>query len=493
MTEKTGQGRRAMTRDSRLFSFMLGLLMLAATRSSAQGTGELRLAPQVDERVELLSIVFRLAGNSEYNMNQLGGYSADIDSYFAPYKSHPAVLLAKKVAENNDVGFDAVMSMAVHLTPAPGLSPVIPFTDQIPDPRWGKDNAVLFAQTLRAFYRDTNFEKFFRSHQPMYQVAESRFHVVLEALDLDWYKKFYGEVPKGHFNVVLGLNNGGGNYGPKVIFPDGHQELYAITGCWTKDDSGNPTFSSADYLPQLIHEFNHSFVNPVIEQNKGQFAPADQVYRLVANQMREMAYGDSKVMVEESLVRAAVILYFESGKSSADRIDRMIIKEQANGFVWMDELCDLLRRFESQRSRYPTFASFVPEIAEVYRSLARRISEKIASFDRHCVHVTGMQPFPNHGTEVDPATKEVVITFDKALDPEGGPKHHGYSINLGQDGEEHFPIKGRPEFLPGNRSIKLPVELKPGWTYSFVLTPLAFGSPVGYPLVSYTVAFSTKK
>jgi hypothetical protein len=469
----------------------LGMLTLAVSCSCVSQTGGVSLVPRVDPRVELLSIVFRLAGSDEYNMSPLSRYTADIDRYFAPYKNHPAILLAKKLAEKNEVGFDAVMAMAVYLTPPPALSPVIPFTDEIPDARWGKSNAVLFTQALHDFYRDTSFEKFFTSHQAMYQLAESRFRVVLDGLDLDWYKNFYGEVPKGHFNVILGMNNGGGNYGPKVILADGQEELYAIVGCWTNDDSGNPTYS-ADYLPTLIHEFNHSFINPVIDQHGKEFAFVDQVYRPLASQMQAMAYGDSKVMVEESLVRAAVILYFESRKS-AEEIKRMLIGEQASGFVWMDELCDLLRHYVSQRTRYPTFSSFVPAIIEFYRSLAPHITEKIASFDQRCVHVTGVQPFPNHSASADPDTKEVVITFDKPLNPEGGPRHHGYSINYGPEGEKHFPISGKPEFLPGNRSIKLLVELKPDWSYSFVLTPLAFGSADGYPLVSYTVDFKTRQ
>lgn len=62
----------------------LSLFLLAATSGSAQHADALKLAPRADERVEPLSIVFRLAGNDEYNMNQLSGYSADIDKYFAP-------------------------------------------------------------------------------------------------------------------------------------------------------------------------------------------------------------------------------------------------------------------------------------------------------------------------------------------------------------------------------------------------------------------------
>jgi hypothetical protein len=56
-----------------------------------------------------------------------------------------------------------------------------------------------------------------------------------------------------------------------------------------------------------------------------------------------------------------------------------------------------------------------------------------------------------------------------------------------------LPISGKPEFLPGNHSIKLPIVLKRDWNYSFVLTPLAFASQDGYPLESYTVAFKTKR
>ena len=79
------------------------------------------LVPRVDPRVELLSIVFRLAGNSEYQMSPLKSYTEDIDAYFAPYKDHPAVLIAKKLASERDVGFDAVMNLAVHLSFPPAL------------------------------------------------------------------------------------------------------------------------------------------------------------------------------------------------------------------------------------------------------------------------------------------------------------------------------------------------------------------------------------
>ena len=451
-------------------------------------TGEIRLLPHVDERVELLSIVFRLAGNFEYNMSQLTRYTTDIDRYFAPYKNHAAVTAAAKLAKDNGVAFDAVMAMAVYLSPPPELAPIVPFTDSVPEARWGNENARTFVSVLRDFYRDTNFHAFFVAHRGLYDLADSRMTVLLGQLDLAWYKRFYGTMPNAHFHLILGMNNGGGNYGPKVVYPDGREELFAVIGAGTKDDAGQPTFDSPSlYLGSIIHEFNHSFINAVVRENWRDLGSAERVFNPVAPQMQRLAYGNPETMVYESLVRAAVILYFQSHGSDATQTRHRIVSEQAAGFVWMDELCDLLGKYESDRERYPTFRSFFPVIVEFYNSLAPRIGSKIAEFHARLVHVVRVEPFPNQAQDVDPDIKRLTIVFDKPLDPA-----RGYSINYGSGGKDHYAISGKPEFAPGAKAITVPVELKPDWSYSFVLTGLAFGSPDGYPLETYEVSFKTK-
>jgi hypothetical protein len=51
-----------------------------------------------DPRVELMSILFRLAGNQEYNGCRVPLYDQAIDRYFAPYRDHEAVRLARALA-----------------------------------------------------------------------------------------------------------------------------------------------------------------------------------------------------------------------------------------------------------------------------------------------------------------------------------------------------------------------------------------------------------
>jgi len=378
------------------------------------------------------------------------------------------------------------MAMAIHLSPAPVLQPLVPFTDKIPEPRWGKQNALEFVRLLQQFYRETHFEKFFATHAPLYQAAEAQFGAVLKEFDLGWYKNFYGELPKGHFNVVLGINNGSGNYGPKLVFADGHEELFAILGASDPDSAGNPTYS-ANELPTLIHEFNHSFMNPLVDQHLRELGTARQMYEPVAEKMRAMAYGQPDIVIKESLVRAAVILYLESKGQKKRDILIATRQEQARGFVWMSDLCALMRQYESQRDRYPAFSMFMPEVVKFFQELAPGIKDKVASFYANCVHFAGMKPFQDKTEDADPAVTELIITFDKPLDPA-----NGYSINYGREGKEHWPIAGKPQFLDGGRAVKLPVKLKPDWNYSFVLTPLAFASADGYPLETYIVNFKTR-
>jgi hypothetical protein len=439
------------------------------------------VVPHVDERVELFSIVFRLAGNPEYNKNTLPSYSADIDRYFAPYKDHPAIRMARALTRKNGVSFDAVMSMAISLSPPPELKPLVAFTPEVPDKRWGVADADKFLPLLRDFYRDSKFAEFYAAHRPMYRLAETRFATTLDSVDFGWYPRFYGKAPELTYHLILGMNNGGGNYGPRLVRPDGSTELFSIIGCWTHDDAGNPTYPpDQGYLSTIIHEFNHSFVNPAVDEHWSAFSGAEQVHTAVADKMRRMDYGSAETMVYESLVRAAVIVYFQDAGEDSHLNLKRIREEQRNGFFWMDELVELLKQYKAQRAQYPTFSSYMPQVALFYRNLAPRAAAKSA-------HVVSMEPFANHSQNVDASVQMIEIVVDKPLDPGAG-----YSINYGPGGSEHFAIAGKPTFNDSGLHILLPVQLKSNQTYSFVLTPALYTTRDGYPLESYTVEFKTK-
>jgi hypothetical protein len=204
--------------------FLLVLILVTGFNLRGQGglpadtAKSFKLSPVVDKRVELLSIVFRLAGNQEYNANDFKSYVTDINTHFTPYKKHPLIVLAHKLAQEKGISYDAVMFMAIHINQSPFLTPIIPFKQRVPEARWKSEDAEKFISLLQQFYRDAKCEDFFQKHSALYALAESRFDSVLRNVDMNWFEAYYGKLPEAKFNLVLGLGNGGGNYGPKIIF-----------------------------------------------------------------------------------------------------------------------------------------------------------------------------------------------------------------------------------------------------------------------------------
>ena len=105
--------------------------------------------PKVDKRIELISIVFRLAGNREFNGDDFKSYTQDIHNYFDKFKDHPLIHFASKLRAEKGVSYDAVMKMAFHIGESPSFSPKVEFTDIIPEKRWGKENAIKFLELLQ--------------------------------------------------------------------------------------------------------------------------------------------------------------------------------------------------------------------------------------------------------------------------------------------------------------------------------------------------------
>ena len=74
-----------------------------------------RITIEVDPRVELIGIVFRLAGNPEFNDGTLVQYAKAIEKHFGDFDNHPAVKMAVKLRNTRLMSCDGPMSLAVHI------------------------------------------------------------------------------------------------------------------------------------------------------------------------------------------------------------------------------------------------------------------------------------------------------------------------------------------------------------------------------------------
>ncbi|MGE8429671.1 MAG: DUF4932 domain-containing protein [Sphingobacterium sp.] len=439
--------------------------------------------PKVDERIEMLSIVFRLAGNREYSSAIFKRYVDRVNKHYSPFKEHELITFVNKIKSENGIGYDAVMSMAIHLDDKFNLKQKN--IDETLDKRWSSANALQFAALLKKFYKDSNSKRFFQDNRALYNEVEKRFLPIYEHIELDWYPKFYGKKPSEKFLIVNGLGNGGGNYGVAIENPRGHKKVYAIMGTWSMDSLGMAEFPLQSYFPTLLHEFNHSFVNYLLEKDTTIFRDnGEKLYSVVKEKMNRQAYRSWQTMLNEALVRAAVIKYQKDHHFSSEEISKETNEQLDRGFLWIEKLVDELENFDRQREKYPTLESYMPVLAEAYQSYATNISSLDENFEERRPKIISFEGIQDGQTNVSSTLGELKINFDKPLLGQGR-SFRGIS-------KESFPMIKGHRYSPDKKSVLIDWELEPNKIYEIIITGNAFRTADGIPMQDHYLKFSTK-
>lgn len=497
---------KSEVRKVRVLVVLAAVAFLALSGLEAGGLPEAqrRVGPisiSVDPRIELVSIVCRLAGYDEYNMKRFPRYDEAVLGWFGPFSGHEAVRLAREVRESDGISFNAPMSLAVIIKDVDSMAPVVPL-DVLPDdidPRWKAETARRFLAALRAFAADSRFEEFLKSQDAMYRTSVARFAAVLEKRKVTpWFDGYFGPRAGADFHLVLGLLNGGANYGASAHEKNGAR-LYSIIGVWRQDKEGLPVFED-DIIGMVVHEFCHLYTNPVVDRFAGSLERAGaEIFAQVETPMKASAYGDWKIMMYESFVRACVLRYLDAQVGAA-AMRQGLEKDIKGSFVWVGPLADLLKDFESDRKAYPAFEDFVPRIAaffedykgEVGRDLAKlkeKEDEKWEKIKAESPKIVRMEP-ENGAVDVDPGLKEIRIVFDRKM------KTDSFALMYAPGEEDQFPEEtGKVGYDSDERTLIIPVRLKPGWTYKFGLNSrqaIGFIDRNGAPLYPIKITFKTR-
>lgn len=360
-------------------NILLSLLAVIALTMQA------KVEVEVSETVELLSILSRTAGFQEYNMDMGGQYTVDVENWFAPFKDHPMVAYYQGLRDNFHIGYNAPVSLAVSLEIKDGKIMMVGKKELLDD-RWQNVDLDDFVARLNQFYTDTRFHEFYNQHQPFYQDILRKYDTnVMQYFLQDWYARFYGEEPSEKYRVIIGFTNGGQNYGADRQVPGMPKESFSICGYWTHPQMGSVLDQEnvKKYAaPTLIHEFNHAFVNPLIENEKnaailGNIPQA--LLELNSDIMRQQAYPEGKTVFNESVVRAATIIYMMDNGFSPEELNQELTDQVTRGFTWMPELVTAMRDYSSHRSKYRTLNDFYPQIAKV---LNKYVQNEKKRFDK---------------------------------------------------------------------------------------------------------------
>lgn len=143
--------------------------------------------------------------------------------------------------------------------------------------------------------------------------------------------------------------------------------------------------------------------------------PIHLLYGVVKEKMDRQAYGNWQTMLNEALVRAAVIKFQKDHHFSSEEISRETNEQLDRGFLWIEQLVDELDNFDRQRDRYPTLENYMPVLAKAYQFYAADISSLDATFEERRPKIISFDGIQDGQTNVSSMLGELKINFDKPL------------------------------------------------------------------------------
>jgi len=372
----------------------------------------------VDSRVEFLSAVARNAGFDEYRMpNASSPYSQRVDELLAPQLKHPAFDAMRAMRRDHGLSYDAVMSLAMHVTDPPELRERISF-DTHPanlDQRLvaGPTRALLVQ--LRDLAKVVGWDRFMVREVPIQRSAAAALSRSASQYPvLPWLEANLGPHGNTTCGLVAGLLAGGQNYGVGIQFPDGRPgEIRPVIGCSQWDAEGNPQYggNGNDRLCALVaHEFCHSWANPLVDRHAEEFRPVgERLFKLSRAQMERQAYGTWKTCMYETVVRALAIRCTASTISPTFAAD-LAKSDMSRGFGWVPALAEAIAPALASRKAGEPLDGIVPLVVQVLSKEADRLADAAARAPKL------LSSTPADGAQdVPPGPVTLVLVFDRPM------------------------------------------------------------------------------
>ena len=133
---------------------------------------------------------------------------------------------------------------------------------------------------------------------------------------------------------------------------------------------GVPRYARQRYVPTIVHEFSHSYLNPLVDRNLEALRPAGEtLFALLEEDMRRWGYDHWYVMLYEYLVRASTIRYLTIAEG-VEAAEAEGLRDVRAGFPGTLHLANTLGEYEADRLTYPKLQAFVPRLVDYFTELA---------------------------------------------------------------------------------------------------------------------------
>jgi Domain of unknown function (DUF4932) len=339
-------------------NIFLSIILLTTLISFGQAP---QLEISIDERVETLYTVAFL-NNYFLVSNHQSEYTHLIMKDLLDLKNHKAVKLFDTLSKKHHFTFYRPVEWILQYSDFPQLEKIYKKTDDLPQVSDNKEYMLdEFRNELKKFYNDSLYQKYIRNIKEynLKTIEKVKQSPTIEKLPT-YLENYYGK-KLGSYNLILSPLVHSGGFNSEIIDREGKLNVYATIGPNGEIDF-IPVFDK-DYLEMdmVLHEFGHSYVNPLMDKYEKKIEKLKEKYfteKLKLDAENE-GYTGWKYVFNELLLRATTIKITEKNFGK-DKANELIEYEKSVGFGLVENIVEILRLYENNRDKYPTFDEFYP-------------------------------------------------------------------------------------------------------------------------------------
>lgn len=297
---------------------------------------------------------------------------------YKEYRGHPAVERALEAGKNN--WFDIKTRLVIGLEEFPNAElnetvdeMTLRAFSESGDLDEGRELASTFLEALNELYTEVDFDQFLEKYSEYYKKAKEEVMTVLPPERLiPEMEAFYGKEFASYTlvpSMIQALTNAFG-----VKYPEnGETHILNVFGGFRPKDleKGDMGFSDAHMIEVYsIHEFGHSFANPVIDAlPESFFSETEVLFEPVADKMRASNYGSWRTTLYEHLVHAGEVMVTRrlGNPAEAQQMETNFVEK--DGYAYLPVFIEELETYESSGGVI-SYQQAVDRIAQRLQALA---------------------------------------------------------------------------------------------------------------------------
>ena len=300
---------------------ILMLLLFISLHSTAQKKIEVK----TNKNVEFMSMLGWLIiigekyeSGQEYINWDIQKFQIDTYKRFKKFANSKNIQTLKKAYENE--GFDSYIYLFYQLENFPNCklkneidSKYYLYLNDSMTISEAKENTIIIINDLNELYIETEFEKFWKEKKNLYKNAINEVKVNLPNKNfISEMERFYNNKKyTGYFLIPSLLFPCGWGLGPNI-----NNNIYNFFGSFNgqnKEDNSTGFNDKTELLELSIHEYGHSFVNPIVDSiNQDLIKSKDYLFEPIKKDMKSQGYSNWKACVYEHFVRAGEIIIAEN-------------------------------------------------------------------------------------------------------------------------------------------------------------------------------------